>query len=106
MKFVITLVFFTASFAISAKEIYECDFFGPNLFLTFYDNQDITLQNKMMYFQCKNGTVNYPGTEIELDVINCTSKNNQVTYFIVENNGNIILSGGLGVTKDIICKKL
>lgn len=106
MKFLIASFLIFVSFTASSSESYECDFFGPNYTLSIDDNQVITLKNNFKTYLCEKGRVNFPGTELELNVFNCTSKNEKKTFFYaILSENEIILSKDLGITKDISCLK-
>jgi hypothetical protein len=106
MKFLCAFVLIVTCFSVSAKESYECDFFGPNYFLNIDDNQAITLSNNFSTYQCEKGFVNLPGTELELNTINCTSQHDKVTLYFTKYNDDIILSKNLVFSKDITCKNI
>jgi hypothetical protein len=105
MKFLLTVLFIATSFNLFAASTYECEFLGPNYFLTIDDNEVITLKNNFKSYNCEKGFVNFPGTELELRVLNCANRNEKVTYYFAEMNDDIILSKSLGTSKDITCKK-
>ena len=106
MKFLLAFLFVTTSFNLFAASTYECEFLGPNYLLTINDNEVITLKNNFKSFNCKKGLVNFPGTELDLRVLNCANRNEKVTFYFAEMNDEIILSKSLGTSKDITCNKI
>lgn len=106
MKLLLALVLGVMSFTVMASEDYECEFAGPNYILSFHQNDTITLSNNLKNYKCKKGRVNLPGTEAELSVLNCLSKNEKVMFYINENaEGDIVLGRDFIFSKDILCKK-
>ena len=105
MKIISALVLLTISIAVSAKEIYNCDFVGPNFILSIDENDSITLGNSFKTYDCERGYVNLPGTVVELDVLNCRSKKEKTTFYFAQINDDIILSRDLVLSKDIKCKR-
>ena len=106
MKFLFAIVLSAMSLTVLANDNYECEFFGPNYNLSISENGAITLSNDFSTYSCKKGFVNLPGTEAELSVLNCGSGNGSVMYYAYEKgDGDIVLSRGLVLSKDILCKK-
>lgn len=96
-----------ASFSSFAASVYECEFFGPNYFLTLNDDSSITLQNNFKSFSCVKGVTNFPGTELDLKVLNCSSGSDKISFYYADYLENqIILSKNLVLSKDIVCRKL
>lgn len=106
MKIISVLVLLTISTSITAKEIYNCDFMGPNFILSFEENDSITLGNSFKTYNCERGYVNLPGTVVELDVLNCISKNEKASFYFARLNEDIILSKNLVLSKDIKCTRM
>lgn len=107
MKFLFAMFLVSASLTAVANENFECEFLGPNYYLSFQDNGSITLSNAFKTFECKKGVVNFPGTVVELSVLNCANSFEKVTYYAAENgHGDIVLSKGLVLSKDILCHKI
>ena len=106
MKIISVLILLTISTSLTAKEIYNCDFVGPNFILSIEDNDSITLENRFKTYHCERGYVNLPGTVVELDVLNCLSKNEKTTFYFARINEEIILSRDLVLSKDIRCKRI
>jgi hypothetical protein len=106
MKFLLTLVLSVMSLTVFASQTFDCDFIGPNYKLSFQKNGSITLANKFKIFECKKGYVYFPGTEIELSVLNCLSGREKVMFYANENaDGDIILGRDIIFSKDILCNK-
>lgn len=107
MKSLAFLALLTLSFATQAASVYECEFTGPNYLLTINDDQSITLENNFKSYSCSKGTTNFPGTVLELKVLNCSSGRQQISFFYADYLENtIFLSKNLALSKDIVCKKL
>jgi hypothetical protein len=106
MKIIAITIFSLLSFSSFANSSFECEFVGPNYILTIEENDEITLGNSFKTYKCTRDFVNFPGTEIELKVLNCKSKNEvRIFYYAEKDNGDVILSKDLGVTKDVNCQK-
>lgn len=107
MKIFLAALLLVISLPTFANESFDCDFWGPNLILSIDQNDNITLKNSFKAYSCQKGFVNFPGTEVELRVLNCSSKTDKAVYYYAESaEGNILLSKNLGITKDVVCKKL
>jgi hypothetical protein len=107
MKLLATLILLTLGSNVKAVEIFDCDFLGPNYILTLHDDNHVTLENSFRKFICQKGTVKYPGTDLDLNVINCESTNKKTTYYLYRaNEEEILLTKEFILTKDIFCKKI
>lgn len=107
MKILLALILTSLSLTVAANENFECEFVGPNYNLSIQDSGAITLSNSFKTYECKKGYVNLPGTEATLSVLNCSSKNEKISFYANENSdGDIILSKGLVFSRDILCKKI
>lgn len=106
MKTFIALFLILFSSVVMSEEVYECDFSGPNYLLTFHNNDSITLSNNFKVYNCFKGYENFPGTQVDLTVLDCTSnRDHQRFYFAVMSENQIILSKGFVFSKDISCLK-
>lgn len=107
MKFLALAAFMAISFATHAASVYECEFTGPNYLLTVNDDNSVTLQNIFNKYDCTKGTTNFPGTELDLKVLNCSSGRQQVSFYYADYSENkIFLSRNFALSKDIECNKL
>lgn len=105
MKNVILFVFLMMPLSVFAERKYTCDFKGPNAVLTIQNDQHITLESQTRIYECQFGTTTFPGTEVDMKVINCQSGNTHVMYYYTELNGDVILSRGFVWTKDVLCRR-
>jgi hypothetical protein len=102
---VIIITFASLNSFAAAK--YECEFTGFNYILTVNNDSEITLSNQFRTYNCEKGVTSFPGTEIDMTVINCKSKNDEVTYYYTEYSDNeIILSRNIVLAKNISCLKI
>ena len=94
------------TFNVFASEVYNCDFSGPDYVLTFHNNDAITLQSSIKSYDCQRGFETFPGTEFDLNTLECTSKKGNLKFYITQYSENeIILSRNVVFAKDVSCKK-
>lgn len=105
MKKLTLLLSLMLSLSAFAERKYVCDFKGPNAVLTIQEDNHITLEAQMRIYECQFGTTTFPGTEVDMKVINCQSENTHVMYYYTELNGDVILSRGLVWSKDVRCRR-
>lgn len=89
-----------------SSEVYHCNTSGPDYLLTFHDDQSITLDNSIKKFICLRGYENFPGTELDLNVLNCARHLERVKYYITQySDTEIILSKNFISSQNISCLK-
>lgn len=102
--FLITLIFLSNQ--AFSSEVYRCQNLGLDMFLTFHNENTITLHNSMKSFNCLRGYENFPGTEIDLNILNCSRKSEKLKFYITQyDSTEIILSRNIIFSKDISCLK-
>lgn len=106
MKHLMLVCLLFGSVQAFADEVYECNFTGPNYFLTFHDDESITLKNSYKAYDCLKGYEDFPGSEMGLSVFNCQNKKEKVRFYYGIIDDTIYLSKSLIGSKNIACKKM
>lgn len=106
MKTILFSAFIILSTQAFSREVYRCQTFGPDMFLTFHDENTITLHNSIKNFNCLRGYENFPGTEVDLNILTCSRKSEKLKFYFTQyDSEEIILSRNIIFSKDISCLK-
>jgi hypothetical protein len=89
-----------------AEVVYNCDASMNHFKLIFNDDQTIQLNTKFKQYECEKGTTTFPGTEIDLSLLLCKTKQEKIQFYFTEMSENeIVLSKNFVFSKEIHCLK-